>query len=295
MRRSQLNLALLVVAAGLGAAVFFSQKKPEKGAPLTPLAEDAINKLHIEHPDAPAIQLEKLGGEWLLTEPVRTPADAIEIKGVLNVATLETRSTLKPADVNLADLGLKPPQFSVTVNEQKLEFGNVEPLQYRRYVRAGEKIVLVDDPPGTALDKDYSDLVAKQLIPETAEITQIALPGLGIARTADGKSWQLTPGNSAAGADQKQKLVDAWKNARAMWNAAEPAGGSKGDEVTVSLKDGTALKFIVVERDPQLILARPDLKVRYTLSKALTDELLQLPEDKKEEPKKAEKPAEAPK
>lgn len=283
MKRSQLNLILLAVAASLGAAVFFSQQKEEKGPPLTGLSADAINMVRIEHPGAPALVLEKSGNQWNLLEPVKAAVDAIEINGVLSLAALETKSTLNAAEVKPADLGLDPPQYTVTLNDQKLELGNTEPLNFQRYIRSGAKIVLTEDPPSTALDADYSDLVSKQLLPEGAEILQIRLPGLSLGRAADGKGWTLAPENEnkAASADQKQKLVDAWKNARAMWNAAELDAAPQGEEILLTLKDQT-LKFLLAERDPQLVLVRPDLKVRYTLSKALADELLKLPEEKTE-------------
>jgi hypothetical protein len=134
----------------------------------------------------------------------------------------------------------------------------------------------VDDPPSAALDIDYSDLVSKKLLPAGADIAKISLPGLTLEKSADGKSWTLSPDNPAISTEQKQKLADGWNNASAMWNAAEPAEGSKGDAATITLKDGSRLNFIVAERDPQLVLARPDIKVRYTLSKALADTLLKL-------------------
>jgi hypothetical protein len=282
MKRHQLNLALLVIAVALGVAVYFSQEKEEKGPPLTPLTAETIDKVRIEHPDAPAIALEKSGAKWVMTEPVNAPVDSIEINGVLNLATLEVKSTLEATDLQPAELGLEPPRYTVTFNDQKIEVGNTEPLNYRRYLRAGGKIMLTDDPPSAALDADYSDLVSKQLLPEDAEIVGLKLPGLTLARSADGTGWELTPADPEAGADRKQKLVDAWLRARAMWNAAQNDGPLKGEPVTVTLKDGT-VDFIIAERDPQLVLVRPDLKVRFTLSKALIEELLQLPPPPKED------------
>lgn len=291
MKRTQLNLVLAAVVAGLGAAVYFSQEKEEKGPPLTALTADALNKITVEHPDQPALVLEKSSGQWRLTAPVQVAADDVEVGALVNLATLETKSTLDAAGLKLADLGLDPPQYSITLNDQKIELGAVEPLQYRRYMRAGGKIVLTDDPPSAALDADYSDLVDKQLIPAGSEVLSIALPDLSLSKAADGKSWALTPASAAATSDQKQKLVDAWTSARAMWNAMEPPEGSKGDEVTVILKD-RVLKFIVTARDPQIILARPDLKVRYTLSKALEAELFKFAEAPQEETKdESSKPA----
>jgi hypothetical protein len=150
-------------------------------------------------------------------------------------------------------------------------------------------VQLVDDPPSAALDADYSDLVDKAPIPAGAEIVKVALPKLTVERDADGKSWKLTPDDPKAGADARQKFIDGWKSAHALWMAAEPAEGSKGDPIDVTLKDGRVLRFILAASDPQPILARTDLKVRYTLSKELEAQILKMPV---EEPKPAP-PAEA--
>ena len=62
-----------------------------------------------------------------------------------------------------------------------------------------------------------------------------------------------------------------------MWNAAEPPEGSKGDAVKLTLDDGRTIDLVVVARDPQLVLSSKALGVRYTLSKALVDELFKIP------------------
>ena len=191
MKRSQLNAVLLVASLGLAGAVFFSQKKDDTkvGPPLTALTADAVTHIVLDHPGSPAVKLEKQAGGWKLTEPVQADADPYEVNGILSLATLETRATLNAGEVKLADLGLAPPAYKVVLNDQTLAFGAQEPLQFRRYIQLGDKVQLVDDPPATALDADYSDLVVKNLLPPKAEIEKIALPGLTIARSADGKSW----------------------------------------------------------------------------------------------------------
>jgi hypothetical protein len=122
---------------------------------------------------------------------------------------------------------------------------------------------------------------------------KVQLPGLTVAHSADGKSLTLTPDDPQAGADRRQQFVDAWKNARSMWNAPETAEDAKADAsadtVTVTLKD-REIKFIVAARDPQLVLVRPDLGVRFTLSEELVKQLLQIPPPPP--PPDAAKPAE---
>lgn len=273
MNRAYLNLGLLVLVAGLGAAVYFTQKKEEKGAPLTALAADAVRSITLAHPGQPTIRLEKQGSGWQLLEPVQAPADPFEVATLANLATQETRRTLPVAEVQPAELKLEPPQFTVTLNDEKLDFGDVEPLEFRRYVRHGDTVALIDDPSATSVDADYSNLLAKELLPAGAEIEKIEVPGLAVARGADGKSWAATPASSNS--DAVARFVESWRKARAMWNAAMPADGGKGEPITLTLKDGV-VRYVLVSRDPQLMIDRPDLKVRYTLSKADAVSLLEL-------------------
>ncbi|MGQ0620301.1 MAG: DUF4340 domain-containing protein [Panacagrimonas sp.] len=287
MKRIHLNLLLLVVVAGLGAAVWLSQKKDEKGPPLTSLKRDAITRIALEHPDRPVIKLEKKDGKWWLTEPVQAETDSFEINGILGVAELEVKAKLD-AGASKAELELEPPKYTVTLDDTKIALGGSEPIKFRRYVLVGDVLGLVDDPPSAALDADYSDLVAKAVVPEGAELAKIELPGLALEKNAEGV-W-TSPQQGEARPAQVTRLAESWKNARAMWNAAEPEAAAKpsepakADRVQLTLADGRVIDLVVAERDPQLVLARKELGVRYTLSKALVDELFRIPAEPKPEP-----------
>ena len=288
MQRARLNVVLAAVLIALGVGIYLSQKKEEKNPPLTALTAEGITHIVIEHPDAPAIKLEKQSSTWMLVAPVAAEADKFEVNGALSLATLERKKTLDPAKVKLSDLGLDPPQYSVTLNDTRLQMGGLEPLQFQRYVKVGDIVALTDDPPSAALDKDYSDLVSKAVLTENAEIRKIEVPGLTLERNAEGR-WVLNPPDPNAGADQMQQLADNWKRVHSMWNEFDAnAKDAKGDPVTITLKD-RAVKFIVVSRDPQLQLERPELGVRFNLGKDQIDQLLKLPAPApaKEEPRPA--------
>lgn len=273
MKRQQLNLALSAVAVALGVAVYFSQEKEEKGPPLTALGANGVQRISIEHPGNAVIRLEKSDKGWHLTAPVKAATDDFEVNALLSLADLETKTTLNRSELNLRDLGLDPANYTITLNDTALKFGNIEPLKYQRYIQSGENVYLVDDPPSAALDKDYADLVSKRLLPADAEIVKIEAPKLSV--TKDTKD--------AAG------LLASWKNAKSMWNerVSDPLR-HKGEAVTVTLKD-RVLKFVIVEREPQLKLYSPEHGVHYVLSKALETELLKLPEPSKTVEAKEEK------
>ena len=288
MNRARLNLVLLVVAAGLGVGIYFAQKETPAGPPLTPYLPDVITRIALEHPGAPAIRLEKQEGRWRLTEPVQAEADEFEVNALVGLADRQTQLRVEGGAAK--DLGLEPPGYVLTLDDRAIAFGATESLEFRRYVKTADGTFLIEDPPGAALDADYSDLVAKDLLPKDAAIERIELPGLTLALGGEGR-WSVTPADPKAGADSMQKLADSWKGARSMWNESARDAKATGDRIKVTLKGGAVREFVVVARDPQLKLHRADLGVTFVLSRTLVDELLKLPA-----PAAAEAPApEAPK
>ena len=275
MKRGRLNLALLVVATGLGVGVWFAQKKEPAGPPLTPFKPDAVTRVALEHPGAPAIRLEKQDTRWKVVEPVKAEADEFEVNALIGLADRETQ--LKVEGGALKDLELEPPKYVLTLNDRALAFGGVEPLEYRRYVKTADGVFLIEDPPSAALDADYADLIAKAVLPADAAIERIELPGLTLAKNAEGH-WAVTPADPKATADAMQKLADGWKNARSMWNESARDARIQGDTVKVTLAGGVVREFTVAAREPQFKLHRADLGVTFVLSRTLVDELLKLPE-----------------
>ena len=274
MRRARLNAVLLVLACALAAGVWLSRKKEQHGPPLTAMKPSQVTHVRLEHPDAPAIALQKDDGKWQLTEPVKVEADPLEVNGILALVDRETGDTIGHPD--LAQLGFSPPELTLTLNDTAIAFGGVEPLNYRRYVKLGQTVTTIEDPPGTSLDKEYADLVAKELFPSGSPIERIELPKLTLSKDSAGK-WQVQPPDPTAGADAMQKLADGWQRARSMWNEMAKDDAAKGDHVKVTTKDGITRDFVVSATDPQLKLTRPELHVTWVLSKALADELLKLP------------------
>ena len=287
VKQKHLNLGLGALALVLLTVFYVGQKKePPKGAPLTSLKSDAITQVTLHHDKTPDIVLVKKGGDWMLTAPVQAPADALEVHTLTGLAEAETHTALDAKDLKLADLGLDPPGFSVQLDKVQIDFGGTEPLNGQRYVRvkdSGEHLALIDDPPSQAFDADYSDLLSKSLLAPGTELSSIAVPGLTVSRSADGKTLTATPADPKTGTDELQKFVDAWTGAHSMWNSAVPvdvspgaAPGANADAAVLTLKDGSTIRYTIIAREPQLILERADLKVRYDLAKSDADRLLKL-------------------
>ena len=278
MNRTALNLGLAVLVLALGAGAWVArQKKDQPKDTLTPLAVEGVSRIHIEWPGSPAITLEKQGAVWQLTAPVKGRADAFEAVGAASLASTEVQQAVDGDGLDLKSLGLDPPNHVVTLNDVKIEFGGTEPLQSRRYVRVAGAVKLIDDPATAALDKDYADLVDKNLFAATDAPVKIELPqGLTLTRGADG-SWAAPAGTPNATPAATQTLADGWKGAQAMWNEAADGAAPSGEPVRITTQSGAVSDYIVAATEPQLSLYVPGLGVRHQLSKALADTLFKLP------------------
>lgn len=282
MNRNRLNLWLAVIVLALGAGAWMAkQHKDKPKLTLTPLAAEGVNKIVMEWPGSPTITLEKQGGDWQLTTPVKARVDRFEAVGATSLASTEVQSTLDAEGVDLKELGFEPPSHVITLNEVRIEFGGTDALQSLRYVRVDGVIKLIDDPASAALDKDYADLVSKDLFAAEDELVKIELPSVTLNKGADGQ-WSAPASTANATPNALKTLAEGWKVARALW--CEPVEGAapSGAPLRFTLRDGRVIDYTVAATDPQLALYVPSLNVRCQLSKALVDELLALPAPKPE-------------
>lgn len=267
-RRPLLNLVLLLAVAALLTLLIVDNPTAPAPEPITTLSGSAITKVKIAYPDAPSVMLERIDGAWRLLQPVRAPANEATVDQVLRLAEAESLRELSPGKAEAAALGLKPPAYAVTFNDQvTVELGATNPLEGQRYARVGGAIHLIDDPNTRALNADYHNLVALKLLPEYAVITKLELPGATLTPTPEG-GWAVAPTAADRGADAAQETIDTWLHTRALWT--EAAKNEDGEEapapagkVVVHTADGPEYTFVVVAREPQLILRRPDLGVNF--------------------------------
>lgn len=276
MNRNLLNLGLAVLVAGLAGGAWYAQKQKNQPKPtLTALGADGVSSASVAWPDAPEIKLVREHGAWRLTAPVAARVDRFEALNFGNLATAEVKETLSPEGLDPKLIGLDPPERVITLNDLRVELGGIDPIESRRYVRLGGKVMLIDDPVSAVFDREYHDLVAKELFAPGEEIVGLELPGLVLASGGDG-TWSALPVSPQATPAALAKLVEGWKTAAAMWNEA---GGEApgGERITVRLMGGEAREFVIAGTDPQFSLYAPALGIRYQLSKALADELLKLP------------------
>jgi hypothetical protein len=266
-----LNLVLLAIIAVLATLAFLEPgKKKEESMPLAAVDENALSTVTLKNQDT--ITFEKKDGHWRLVAPFQAPANEIRVRQLLDIAKAspEAQYPLKPED--LAKFELDKPKATLILGNTTLVFGGTDPINMRRYVKIGDTLYLVNDDFFHHLSAAATDYVDKKLLPENAKVREIVLPGLKASLGQDGK-WTREP---AGDKPDLSELATLWTTARAIdvKRLEQPA---KGDPVHIGLAEGTPLDFVIVQRDPEPILARPDLGLQYELTGETARQLLNLP------------------
>ena len=267
-----LNLVLLAVIAVLGALAFFEPgKKKTETIPLAKVDENALTALTLKNQDT--IQFEKKDGHWRLAAPFRAPANEVRVRQLIDIAksNREAEYPLKPED--RAKFELDQPKATLVLGDTTLLFGGSDPINMRRYVQVGDTLYLVNDDFFHHLTASATDYVDKKLLPEGAKIKEIVLPGLKASLGQDGKWTREPPGEAKSDLNE---LATAWTTARAI-EVKRLEKPPQGETIKIGLVEGGPLEFTIVQREPDLILARSDLGLQYELTGETTRQLLNLP------------------
>ena len=270
--RAALNLALL---AAIIALALFAYYKPQKGEPehkLSAIKAADATSIRIEIAGSPPIALARTGADWNLTAPLPARADSLQVQRLLEILDATARDRF-PA-TGLARYDLNEPPARLIINQQTFGFGAVNEMSREQYVLTQDGIYPVSLRYGTLLPRTVHQLISRQLFGADEAPVAFRFDDFRLEQR-DGK-WQLTPPGADLSADDVTRWVDEWRLAGAL--AVLPASNRKPlTVVKVTLKAGTEISVAVLQRDPQLVLARSDRPFEYQLSAGAAKRLLSPP------------------
>lgn len=203
--RFRSTLILLLVLIGLGAYVYFVEvPKPDpdkKEALFSGVKSEDVSELQLDYADR-KIHLKKNDGQWRLTEPIESAADASAVDGVINTATTaEIKKKLEGGSGDLARYGLDKPLVTLTlkVGDKELtpvSVGKEAPVGGSVYVlRKDEPSVLLSSSSlRLGLDKQVKDLRDKKILTvadDDLRSIEIHSDRKDIRLVKDGDTWKL--------------------------------------------------------------------------------------------------------
>ena len=277
--RTLLNLVLLLAALGLALVADFKPGVKPADVPLpitTRLTPEQAGSIAVERFSRDPLKFNKRDGRWfLLADNRELPAADFQVQAMLRLLVATATRHYPAASLDLASLGLKPPQARVVMDNVDFRFGTTDALGNQRYVQVADSVYLIDDQYQHLLNADWSNFVSRQLLEGRGTITRLELPDMTLAYSDDGH-WRLDPAKEAVGADALQTLIENWQNATALLTRRYE-GGTSGESVTVRTRGSDApLVLRIVSRKPDLILVRPDWGIQYQLPGSEADSLFTL-------------------
>ncbi|MBU0656891.1 MAG: DUF4340 domain-containing protein [Gammaproteobacteria bacterium] len=248
-RRLFLNLAMLLLVAGLGGFVWWQANQPQQQPDtLISLTRADITRIAITRhsgngkPDI--IRLERAGEQWRMLEPVQMPANPARISQLFTLLDEAVEASYDAAGKDLQQYGLELPAVSLVLNDVSLLFGAENPVSNKRYILTGGKIRLVSEAVYGLLNGEALDLVSLKLVPEGRSVKSVSLPEGYASKAETLRNWQ------SADAVRLEKLE------------GKPDGKQ---QVTLALDDGSSRVFVVLPGDGDLVLANEALGIRYIL------------------------------
>lgn len=263
--RSRLLLTLSLLIAVIGLALFLAyggNKKPEHAdVPLTGIAPDTIDHIRIIRNDQDEIRFEKQSGLWMMQHPFQLRASDIRINSMLKLLGAHSYAQYNSKGTQLSRFLLDKPQVSIEFNGAHIDFGDVSPLEERRYVLYNNAVHIINDVLFMQLQAPSYFFLNTRLLPEHATISTILLPGHAIRRQQG--IWTVEPADHIS-ADKIVELANAWRDADAI-TVSKYEDTTQHESVRIEFDKQEPIEFIIVREPPQLILARPDLGIQYHL------------------------------
>lgn len=250
MRGARSLLVLLVLAAGLGAYIYFVESGRDLTDPETrkekvfAIEPGKIEEVELRSVSGDTTTLKKNDQTWQIVKPVTTAADQYTVSSVVSaLETLEMERSLDDAPAAGAQFGLEPARMSVAfkaagdATEHRLNIGNKTPTGSDLYARieGQPKLFLIASHLEDTLNRSTFDLREKSVLKferdnvDAIRIAAAGAPAITLAR--NGADWKLTaPVDTRAESSAVDTLVN--RAASATFKsvvAGEPTPAAEAD------------------------------------------------------------------
>jgi len=219
------NLVLILLVIGL---YWFINLPEDNNAPqqetLTTLKANQVTDIIVHRSGRDTIKLVKDNTHWTIRQPIQAKANKTRVNLILDLLTLTPSKQFQiTTDMSLKQFGLDPATISLQLNQQQFQFGNIEILSKKRYIKHHDAIYLVSDRLEPLLNSTAASFIDNHLIDDEDHISQLQLPDLEDKSTSKdvpitikmvNGHWQSN--KKSISTDKLTTIVDAWRYAYAL-------------------------------------------------------------------------------
>lgn len=256
-RRLLLNIALLLLVAGLGGVAWWQSSQPGKqpetllGLTRADITRVTITRQPGQNP-ADTIRLERQGERWRMLEPRQADTNPARISQLFTLLDETVGGSYDAAGKDLSQYGLQPGEVSVAFNDETLLFGAENPASNQRYILHGGKLKLASEAVYGLLTGEVLELVSNKLIPAGRSLKNVRLPEGHIA---------------------KADTLQNWQSADAIRLESWDGKSEQKDHITLTLDDGSQVELAWLSDEGELMLGNTATGILYILPETQRSQL----------------------
>jgi hypothetical protein len=212
MRGGRSFIVLVVLAAALGAYIYFVENKRDLSDPTTKkdkvfagLESGKIEEIEVKASSGDTTRAKKDGEKWQIVAPETVEADSNEISTLTStLASLDIQRVVDENPASVKDFGLEPPRFTVAFRQsgetamKKIEIGAKSPTGGDLYARieGQPRLLLLSSFVEDSLNRTTFNLQDKTVLSfdrtgaDTVKTEVTGDPALSFARKND--QWRFT-------------------------------------------------------------------------------------------------------
>jgi hypothetical protein len=295
------TLALLLVAIGLGAYIYFADPQKASDTPardkVFAVTADQVRTLKVTAEGETSV-LEKKGDAWQMTAPVATDADQTEVTSLLtNLSTLEINRVVDENAADLAQYGLAEPKLRVEYTAEggqagTVAFGEKTPTQGDMYaVKGGEKkVFLVSAFLESTFNRKPFDLRDKRIVRferDKADGLEVTTPAGTAVMARSGSDWTVTaPAVTRADYGAIEGLLTRVSTATMTGIVATGAAdlkqyGLDAPQTTLLIKTGSSTATLAIGKEEEgKVYAKDGARdLVFTVDPSLVSDVRRTPDD----------------
>jgi len=285
LSKTTINILLFLATVILGIGIWIGNAKNNAAIDanniISNIKPETITDISILRHNMVRAKLEKHGGKWLMSHPIKIDANAFLANKVSNILSRRYAKMFKADEKELLKFGLSPALFTLQLNQHTVSFGDRSDISNLRYVGFNNNVFLIRDQLLPILNGAPASFVSHKLIPNDARITAITLAEFSIRQQKS--KWLITfdttsTKEQSVSQDLLVKFIDEWRLSQALYVSLDGDNSAATNAANViHLADGSQINLFVSKSDSGLIFYRPDPGIYYHMHNEAENNLLTFP------------------
>ncbi|HHL19713.1 MAG TPA: DUF4340 domain-containing protein [Thiothrix sp.] len=253
---------LMVIVLLIGVLIYLkpSMDVTDQQQGLFKTAIQDVKYIRIERQGQPAMVLVK-AKQWVLIKPALAPVNHEQVRHLLTIINEPIQHQLVRKKDDLKIFKLDAERIKLTINDEKITFGMINPVTHNRYVLKNTNIYTIKEIVYGALGSSVTHLLQHHLLPKSMRVTQIEAPSMFYQTKQARDSWSILEATNIADYSADETILGIVS----LTIQKSESNNEQNNKVPELIT--TTLVFDILAIKPTLILGRADLKVKYTIDK----------------------------